>query len=101
MQQPRILSGDNLARGPHIMHYAQASSSDGEDISGHLDRWGAPALSYIEPVFRPPAESGSLILQGALSEAQIVLGRNLTVHFAHSHQRLLVESVHFLRNVYG
>ena len=29
----------------------------------HLDRWGAPALSYIEPVFRPPAEGGSLILQ--------------------------------------
>lgn len=26
-------------------------------------QWGAPELSYIEPVFRPPAEAGSLILQ--------------------------------------
>jgi radical SAM superfamily enzyme YgiQ (UPF0313 family) len=33
------------------------------EIGEHLDKWGAPALSFIEPVFRPPAEGGSLILQ--------------------------------------
>jgi hypothetical protein len=53
-----------------MMLSEQASSSE-IDISGHLEKWGAPALSYIEPVFRPPAESGSLILQGMLSQAHL------------------------------
>lgn len=37
-----------------------SASSSVEELQ---KQWGAPELSYIEPVFRPPAEGGSLILQ--------------------------------------
>ena len=55
----------------HIYHVQASSRSPESGINDLLEAWGAPALNYIEPVFRPPAESSSLILQVGLPRIEL------------------------------
>ena len=62
----------------HICHVQASSRSPESGINDLLEAWGAPALNYIEPVFRPPAESSSLILQVGLPRIELVYDLSCT-----------------------
>lgn len=63
--QPKCKLPARLPRTTPVSVLGLAAVGQGPEVdsSKEWDKWGTGPLSHIEPVFRPPAEAESIILQ--------------------------------------